>query len=119
MEVLVEPPEELHLEGLRAVGPQPNENLQEESDDEEEGPKADPGLVSELMAMGFGENGCKRAAIAVKNGSLEAAMEWVLTHMEDANFNAPIESENLFRMRYLLTFSVQRRKRTSSRKRRR
>ena len=75
------------------MGPQPNENVQQESDDEEEGIKADSNLVSELVTMGFSENGCKRAAIAVKNASLEAAMDWVLTHMDDADFNAPIESE--------------------------
>ena len=42
------------------------------------------------MSMGFSENGSKRAAIAVKNASAEAAMEWVFAHMEDADFNDPL-----------------------------
>ncbi|CAN0240468.1 unnamed protein product, partial [Hapterophycus canaliculatus] len=29
----------------------------------------DEDLVSQLMAMGFQENGCRRAAVAVKNAS--------------------------------------------------
>jgi hypothetical protein len=32
---------------------------------------------------GFSENGCKRAAIAVSNENVEAAMNWVFEHMED------------------------------------
>lgn len=40
--------------------------------------------------MGFGENGCKRAAVAVNNSGVEAAMEWVLGHMEDPDFNDPL-----------------------------
>ena len=40
--------------------------------------------------MGFSENGCKRAAVAVGNSSAEAAMEWVFGHMEDANFHEPL-----------------------------
>jgi len=42
------------------------------------------------MGMGFGENGCKRAALATGNSSAEAAMEWVFAHMEDADFNDPL-----------------------------
>ena len=33
---------------------------------------------------------CKRAALATKNSNPEAAMEWVLQHMEDADFNEPL-----------------------------
>lgn len=40
--------------------------------------------------MGFPENGCKRACLAVGNSGTEAAMEWVFGHMEDADFDAPL-----------------------------
>lgn len=33
--------------------------------------------------IGFSENGCKRAAIAVSNENVEAAMNWIFEHMED------------------------------------
>jgi ubiquitin carboxyl-terminal hydrolase 5/13 len=44
----------------------------------------DPGLVAQLVSMGFSENGSKRAVMATGNNSAEAAMEWVFGHLEDA-----------------------------------
>ena len=49
-------------------------------------------LVNQLVSMGFLENGCKRAAIATGNSDAEAAMNWLLEHMEDPNLNDPIVS---------------------------
>lgn len=49
----------------------------------------DDSLVAQLVSMGFSENGCKRAAIATKNGNAEVAMEWIFSHMEDPDFNDP------------------------------
>ena len=46
-------------------------------------------LPSQVMSMGFSENGSRRAAIAVNNASAEHAVEWVFAHMEDADFNDP------------------------------
>ncbi len=50
----------------------------------------DPLIVAQLVSMGFEENGCKRAALATGNSNAEAAMEWVLGHMEDPDFNDPL-----------------------------
>ena len=53
---------------------------------------ADPGVVQEVVEMGGGawsENGATRAAIAAEN-NLEAAIEWCLSHAEDADFNNPL-----------------------------
>jgi hypothetical protein len=44
----------------------------------------DPLLVAQLVSMGFSENGSARAVAATGGSSAEAAMEWVLGHMEDA-----------------------------------
>jgi ubiquitin carboxyl-terminal hydrolase 5/13 len=44
--------------------------------------------------MGFSENGSKRAAVATNNGNVEAAMEWVLAHMEEPSFNDPLPTAN-------------------------
>lgn len=49
----------------------------------------DEELVGQLVMMGFSENGSKRAAIATFNADVETAMNWVLEHMEDADFNDP------------------------------
>ena len=53
-------------------------------------PRPDAATVRDLQAMGFSENGCKRAAIATKNAGLEAAVQWALAHMGDAGFDAAI-----------------------------
>eukprot|EP00478_Filoreta_tenera_P001431 GABV01001455.1.p2 GENE.GABV01001455.1~~GABV01001455.1.p2 ORF type:complete len:180 (-),score=63.48 GABV01001455.1:28-567(-) len=43
-----------------------------------------------LQPMGFSENACKRAAVAVDNASVDAAMNWLLQHLEDADINDPL-----------------------------
>jgi ubiquitin carboxyl-terminal hydrolase 5/13 len=49
-----------------------------------------PMLISMLMDAGFPEGACKRAAMATGNGDdVEAAMNWVLGHMDDSDFAAP------------------------------
>ncbi|KAK9805947.1 hypothetical protein WJX73_007684 [Symbiochloris irregularis] len=108
LEVLVDVPPTLDLEHLRGSGVRPEEALQPEDSatpapsaadaagpqpmvtDEAAAVQPSPELVSQLTAMGFSENGCKRAAIATQNGGVEACMEWVLSHMEDPDFNDPL-----------------------------
>ena len=125
LEVLVDVPETLDLAALRGSGPQPGEALQPEEKEEKEvaaaaaaattaagatatataateaaaaaAPEPDPELVASLVAMGFSENGSKRAVLATASGNagaggggVEGAMEWVLAHMEDPDFNDPL-----------------------------
>ncbi|KAG2446804.1 hypothetical protein HYH02_008364 [Chlamydomonas schloesseri] len=109
MEVLVPVPDVIDLEPLRApAGPAPGEVLQPEQQQPEQqqqpaaaaaaqpaqaaaaAPQPDPALVSGLVDMGFGENACARAAVAVGNAGLEAAMEWLLGHLEDPDVNDPL-----------------------------
>ena len=105
LSVEVPAPETLDLSALRATGLQPGETAMAE---EAAAPAAaaaaaaapaaapaaatepDEGILAQLISMGFSENGSKRAAIAVKNSSGEAAMEWVFAHMEDPDFNDPL-----------------------------
>lgn len=89
-------PQELDLNELKASGPLPGEEM---LSDEipmsytavESSPSIvpNPEIVSQLMAMGFSENGSKRAALATMNAGTEASMEWVFAHMEDPDFNDP------------------------------
>lgn len=101
MEVLTDMQHTISLERLRAQGPQPDERLQPkepeapaESAAAPKGPVPDAAIVSSLAAAGFGENACKRAAVAVGNSDAEAAMNWLLSHMEDADINEPLPSSN-------------------------
>ncbi|MEW5315258.1 MAG: hypothetical protein WDW38_006701 [Sanguina aurantia] len=109
LEVLIEVPDILDLTALRSSGPEPGELLQPDdvsataSAQSATAPSTalsaaaaaaaitpDPALVESLVELGFGENLCKRAAIATKNGSLEESATWVLTHMEDPGVDDPL-----------------------------
>ena len=39
--------------------------------------------VTQLMDMGFPREACKRAVFHTKNQGAEAAMNWVMEHMDD------------------------------------
>lgn len=94
MEVLTDMQHTINLERLRALGPQPDERLQpkeaEPPAEAAKGPVPDAEIVSSLTSAGFGENACKRAAVAVGNSDAESAMNWLLSHMEDADINDPL-----------------------------
>lgn len=95
MDVELEVPDEIHLESYLRAGErsEAEEPLPEDEEDKqaEKGPSIEPDvtIVSQLTAMGFNENGCKKAAIAVNNGSVEEAAEWVFAHMEEEGFSDP------------------------------
>ena len=110
LDALVPMPETIDLEALRGAGLRPGETaLPEDAGADADGggggasggvePAAaytdraplepDPGIVAQLVAMGFSENGSRRAAGAVRNAGAESAAEWVFAHMEDPDFNDP------------------------------
>ena len=112
VDCLVAPPQHLSLEHLRA-GPHPDGELLLAGDegiaaaapdsavpmqaDGDAGTGAAPvapdaTIVAQLVAMGFSENGSRRAAVATRNAGAEASMDWVLAHMGDADFNEPLPS---------------------------
>jgi len=96
LEVKVDVPDEIDLTHLKALGPQSGENIVPESDSSEDQQNSSPqtnineGSLAQLMDMGFGMNGCKRALIAVGGNDVEAAMNWVFEHNNDPDFNDPI-----------------------------
>jgi ubiquitin carboxyl-terminal hydrolase 5/13 len=61
----------------------------------------DPALVATVTGMGFGEHAARRGALAAARAaegtgvpaSAEAAMEWVLAHMDDPDVNDPLPEE--------------------------
>ena len=40
--------------------------------------------------MGFAHEGCRKAVYHTHNSGVEAAMAWILEHMEDADFSDPL-----------------------------
>lgn len=97
LDAAVPMPDELDLSELKSFGPVPGEVLFKEDARQVEIPELlpNPEIVNQLMAMGFSENGSKRAAVATKNSSAEASMEWVFAHMQDADFNEPMAASSV------------------------
>ena len=85
---------------LQATGQQPGEELlpeDEPAQPAEAGAQPfapDEAVLSQLVDMGFSRNGCTRALYETKNSGVEAAMNWVMEHMGDANFNDPFVDPN-------------------------
>ena len=84
----------LNLEQLRGKGLQAGEEelpaSSPSTSNSTTAPSADPGIVSQLEGMGFSSNAASRAALAVRNADGETAMNWLLSHMEDADVNDPL-----------------------------
>lgn len=86
-------PDVVDLERFRGLGLQPDEEAQPESNSDRTStmePVIDESQVSQLVDMGFGENASRRAVAAAQGAGPEAAMEWLLGHMDDADVNEPL-----------------------------
>merc|ERR1712212_1442613 len=87
--VSVEMPERMSLEALRGgPHPQPGETLMPE--ESRELPPLNETYVSGLKEMGFGDNAVRRALYATLNKDMEAALNWLMEHMGDADVNDPL-----------------------------
>ncbi|CAN1775164.1 Ubiquitin carboxyl-terminal hydrolase 14 [Linum perenne] len=51
---------------------------------------ANEDIVVQLMSMGFDHIRCQKAAINTSNAGIEEAMNWLLSHMDDPDIDAPI-----------------------------
>jgi ubiquitin carboxyl-terminal hydrolase 5/13 len=95
IDAVVEAPEILDLTSYARDGlavhevPMPDSSNSNATSAGASAPEPDAAIVAQLVSMGFSENGCKRAALAVNNSDAEAAMNWVFAHMEDPDFNDP------------------------------
>lgn len=52
--------------------------------------KSDQQIVEQLLVMGFSLHACQRACLATGNSGAEAASNWMMEHMGDADFNDPL-----------------------------
>ncbi|XP_029694493.1 ubiquitin carboxyl-terminal hydrolase 5 isoform X1 [Takifugu rubripes] len=117
LDVSIDVPDTLDLSALRATGQQPGEELLpevappplmtpdvevkgilgsqgNEEDDSLYSPLLSPALdestVSHLCEMGFPLESCKRAVYFSGNTGIDAATNWIMSHMDDADFTAPL-----------------------------
>lgn len=90
LDVSVECPDELDISFLRGYGLKPNEQeLPDMKDRVPTPPPIDQGVLMGLMDMGFSIDPCKRAIYNTQNQGMEAATNWIMNHMGDADFNSP------------------------------
>jgi ubiquitin carboxyl-terminal hydrolase 5/13 len=79
--------EQIDLTPYMGNGPQPNENLLPEDVNADVGPRVNQNYVDGILNMGFNMNVARKAVYLTKNASIDAAVEWVMTHMDDPDFN--------------------------------
>ncbi|KAI8564965.1 hypothetical protein RHMOL_Rhmol03G0224000 [Rhododendron molle] len=96
LDVYIDVPDTIDISDMRSKGIQPGEELLPEPAAEDMAePKlvADDDIVSQLVSMGFNNLHCEKAAINTSNAGVEEAMNWLLSHMDDADIDAPISQE--------------------------
>ncbi|KAI0271314.1 ubiquitin carboxyl-terminal hydrolase 14 [Gloeopeniophorella convolvens] len=81
----------LTLDAYLGHGPQPGEDALPEDDAPPVAaePPVDADALAQLEGMGFPRARCERALRATSGQGAEAAMEWLLTHMDDPDIDAP------------------------------
>ncbi|KAM4581137.1 ubiquitin carboxyl-terminal hydrolase 5 isoform 1-T1 [Odontesthes bonariensis] len=117
LDVSIDVPDTLDLSALRATGQQPGEELLPEvappplmtpdvevkgilgsyGNDEDDSlyspllsPVLDDSTVSQLCEMGFPLEACRKAVYYTGNTGIDAAMNWIMSHMDDPDFSAPL-----------------------------
>lgn len=97
LEVNLDISETIDLSPLKAVGPQEGENLIPDVSKQCANRSPDNGIsevaLGQLLDMGFGLNGSKRALVAVGGSNFEAAMNWIFEHSMDPDFDDPLPEE--------------------------
>ncbi|PFH34670.1 hypothetical protein BESB_067030 [Besnoitia besnoiti] len=98
-------PEEVNIAESRGSGLKAGEVLlPEEEDGGSRRPSAGGGagavtafdeeLLTTLQSMGFSENASKRACVAAQSSSPDACIDWLMSHMDDADLNDPLPSSS-------------------------
>uniref|UniRef100_A0A4W6CDP8 Ubiquitin carboxyl-terminal hydrolase n=1 Tax=Lates calcarifer TaxID=8187 RepID=A0A4W6CDP8_LATCA len=99
LDVSIDVPDTLDLSALQATGQQPGEELLPEvappplmtPDVEVKGILVlDDSTVSQLCEMGFPMEACRKAVYYTGNTGIDAAMNWIMGHMDDPDFSAPL-----------------------------
>lgn len=98
LEINLDIAEEIDLSAFKFDGPQEGEDLIPEPSQDTAVTASAKNEINEivlgqLMDMGFGMNGCKRALLAVGGSDAEAAMNWIFEHNMDPDFNDPLPED--------------------------
>ncbi|KAL6553441.1 ubiquitin-specific protease ubp14 [Orobanche gracilis] len=89
LDVHIDVPDTIDISNMRSKGLHPWEELLPGSAVEDAGINANEDIVQQLVSMGFQHNHCRKAAISTSNAGVEEAMNWLLIHMDDPDFDEP------------------------------
>ncbi|XP_064642772.1 ubiquitin carboxyl-terminal hydrolase 5-like [Lineus longissimus] len=89
LDVSMDMPDEVDFGNMKGAGKQTGEEDLPEPGGDVPAVQIDPIAVQQLSDMGFPAEACKKAVYMTKNAGVEIAMQWVMEHMEDADFAAP------------------------------
>ncbi|CAN6662246.1 ubiquitin carboxyl-terminal hydrolase 14 [Trichomonascus vanleenenianus] len=78
------------LDEYLSKGPQPDEELMEDSGEEDGKFVANEMLLEQLESMGMPKVRAEKALFATGNSDAEIAMNWLLEHMEDPDIDSPV-----------------------------
>jgi len=92
LDISVDIPHALDISFLRAQGLQPNEVLLP-GGVTKKALVVDESVVNHIMEMGFHPNAARKAVLQTGNLGSEAATNWIMQHLDDADLNDPINEE--------------------------
>lgn len=100
LDVFVDVPDMIDISHMHSKGLQPGEAVLPERSASEKNAEPnllspDEGIVSQLVGMGFPYLHCQKAAISTLNAGVEEAMNWLLSHMDDPDIDAPISNDQI------------------------
>lgn len=84
----------ISLDSYLSLGPQADEDIAEDDDAEGEAFVPNAEAVATLEAMGFPQVRIEKALHATGNNDAEAAMNWLLEHMDDADIDVPLQAQS-------------------------
>ncbi|RXG61251.1 UBX domain-containing protein 1 [Armadillidium vulgare] len=88
-------PDSLDLSSLRGYGLQPDEEVLPETTSSSKSSQSsetevNEEIVQQLVEMGFPTEACRKAVRITGNWGTEAAMNWIMEHMDDPDFAEPL-----------------------------
>ncbi|KAL3469471.1 hypothetical protein BJX99DRAFT_241252 [Aspergillus californicus] len=81
------------LSAYLSTGPGQDEETLPDDDETDGGFKVNAELLGQLVAMGFPDVRCEKALYFTGNSDPEAAMNWLLSHMDDTDIDVPINKD--------------------------
>ncbi|KAL2833215.1 hypothetical protein BDW59DRAFT_138286 [Aspergillus cavernicola] len=85
----------IDLSDYLSAGPGEEEEILPEDESSSGGFQVNADLLGQLVGMGFPEVRCEKALYCTGNSDLEAAMNWLLSHMDDPDIDEPMHMEQV------------------------